>query len=145
MLVKLSSLSGAVGRFELVLPGSKKIAIVDYAHTPDALKNVLETIAQLRSGNEQVITVVGCGGNRDRTKRPVMGEVACENSDRVIFTSDNPRSEDPLKILEDMEDGEMKGKLRDVLERDLLDNFQLSIQDFITIRAALTTGTGKDS
>jgi len=76
---------------------------VDYAHTPDALVNVLSTIKKLRQGHEQVITVVGCGGDRDRTKRPIMGEVACEQSDRVIFTSDNPRSEDPQEILNEME------------------------------------------
>ena len=81
------------------------IGIVDYAHTPDALLNVLATIKKLKTGNEQVITVVGCGGDRDKTKRPVMGEVACEHSDKVIFTSDNPRSEDPQQILNDMEEG----------------------------------------
>jgi len=78
---------------------------VDYAHTPDALLNVLATIKNLRNGNEKVITVVGCGGNRDKTKRPVMAEVACEYSDKVIFTSDNPRNEDPLEILKEMEAG----------------------------------------
>ena len=81
------------------------IGIVDYAHTPDALVNVLSTIKKLKQGHEQLITVVGCGGDRDKTKRPVMGEVACEHSDRVIFTSDNPRSEDPEQILTDMETG----------------------------------------
>jgi UDP-N-acetylmuramoyl-L-alanyl-D-glutamate--2,6-diaminopimelate ligase len=100
----LSNTTGAEGRFDyLISPKEKVIGIVDYAHTPDALINVLETIKKLKQGHEQVITVVGCGGDRDKTKRPVMGEVACEHSDRVIFTSDNPRSEDPLKILEDME------------------------------------------
>jgi len=79
------------------------IGIVDYAHTPDALLNVLKTIKQLRQGDEQLISVVGCGGDRDKTKRPVMGQVACEFSDRAIFTSDNPRSEDPQEILKDME------------------------------------------
>jgi len=78
---------------------------VDYAHTPDALLNVLSTIIKLRKGGEQIITVVGCGGDRDKTKRPVMGEVACEHSDRVIFTADNPRSEDPMEILREMESG----------------------------------------
>jgi UDP-N-acetylmuramoyl-L-alanyl-D-glutamate--2,6-diaminopimelate ligase len=81
------------------------MAIVDYAHTPDALLNVLATIKKLRKGFEQVITVVGCGGDRDKTKRPVMAEVACEHSDKVIFTSDNPRSEDPAQIIKDMEAG----------------------------------------
>ena len=78
---------------------------MDYAHTPDALLNVLATIKKLRKGFEQVITVVGCGGDRDKTKRPIMAEVACEHSDKVIFTSDNPRSEDPAQIIKDMEAG----------------------------------------
>jgi UDP-N-acetylmuramoyl-L-alanyl-D-glutamate--2,6-diaminopimelate ligase len=115
VLIKLSSLKGAVGRFELVLPGSKKIAIVDYAHTPDALKNVLETIAQFRSGNEQVITVVGCGGNRDRTKRPLMASIACRLSDKVVFTSDNPRDEDPMQIIKEMQTGVMPTEARKTL------------------------------
>jgi UDP-N-acetylmuramoyl-L-alanyl-D-glutamate--2,6-diaminopimelate ligase len=102
----LSNMTGAEGRFDYTVSSKEKvIAIVDYAHTPDALINVLATIKKLKQGNEQVITVVGCGGDRDKTKRPVMGEVACEHSDRVIFTSDNPRSEDPEQILKDMEEG----------------------------------------
>lgn len=102
----LSNVTGAEGRFDYtVSPKEKVIAIVDYAHTPDALINVLATIKKLKQGHEQVITVVGCGGDRDKTKRPVMGEVACEHSDKVIFTSDNPRSEDPMQILADMEEG----------------------------------------
>ena len=106
VLQLLSGLSGAEGRFDYFLSTNKHVVgIVDYAHTPDALLNVLATIKNLRNGNEQVITVVGCGGNRDKTKRPVMAEVACEYSDKVIFTSDNPRNEDPLEILKDMEAG----------------------------------------
>ncbi len=106
VLQVLSGLTGAEGRFDYIIsPKEKIIGIVDYAHTPDALLNVLATIKKLRKGHEQVITVVGCGGDRDKTKRPVMGEVACEHSDKVIFTSDNPRSEDPLAILKDMETG----------------------------------------
>jgi UDP-N-acetylmuramoyl-L-alanyl-D-glutamate--2,6-diaminopimelate ligase len=102
----LSNLTGAEGRFDyIVSPKDGILGIVDYAHTPDALVNVLETVKKLKKGHEQVITVVGCGGDRDRTKRPVMGGVACEHSDKVIFTSDNPRTEDPLKILTDMEEG----------------------------------------
>jgi UDP-N-acetylmuramoyl-L-alanyl-D-glutamate--2,6-diaminopimelate ligase len=102
----LSVLTGAEGRFDYIVSAKERIiGIVDYAHTPDALLNVLATIKKLRKGIEQVITVVGCGGDRDKTKRPVMGEVACEHSDKVIFTSDNPRSEDPLEILKDMEAG----------------------------------------
>lgn len=106
VLAKLSDLHGAPGRFETYMsPVDKILGIVDYAHTPDALLNVLATIKQLRGSALQVITVVGCGGDRDKTKRPVMAEVACEHSDRVIFTSDNPRSEDPEAILNEMEAG----------------------------------------
>jgi UDP-N-acetylmuramoyl-L-alanyl-D-glutamate--2,6-diaminopimelate ligase len=102
----LSSLDGAEGRFDYAVSLQQKvIGIVDYAHTPDALLNVLVTIKKLKKGNEQVITVVGCGGDRDKTKRPVMAEVACEYSDKVILTSDNPRSEDPQEILNDMQQG----------------------------------------
>ncbi len=102
----LSVLTGAEGRFEYVVSAKDKIiGIVDYAHTPDALLNVLATIKNLKKGTEQVITVVGCGGDRDKTKRPVMAEVVCEHSDRVILTSDNPRTEDPQAILKDMEAG----------------------------------------
>lgn len=106
VLQALSSLDGAEGRFDYRISKNEKITgIVDYAHTPDALLNVLATIKKLRRGNEKIITVVGCGGDRDKTKRPVMAEVACEYSDKVILTSDNPRSEDPLQILKDMEAG----------------------------------------
>jgi UDP-N-acetylmuramoyl-L-alanyl-D-glutamate--2,6-diaminopimelate ligase len=106
VLQVLSNLSGAEGRFDYIVSAKGRIlGIVDYAHTPDALVNVLSTIKKLRKGHEQIITVVGCGGDRDKTKRPIMGEVACTHSDKVIFTSDNPRSEDPLQILADMEEG----------------------------------------
>ncbi|MBO9150618.1 UDP-N-acetylmuramoyl-L-alanyl-D-glutamate--2,6-diaminopimelate ligase [Chitinophaga sp. GCM10012297] len=106
ILAALSNIQGAEGRFDYIV--SKKlrvIGIVDYAHTPDALLNVLATIKNLREGHEQIITVVGCGGDRDKAKRPVMGQVATEHSDRVIFTSDNPRSEDPQEIIREMEEG----------------------------------------
>ena len=106
VLQTLSSLTSAEGRFDYTVSQHDKIVgIVDYAHTPDALLNVLATIKNLRQGHEQIITVVGCGGDRDKTKRPIMAEVACEYSNRVIFTSDNPRSEDALQILKDMEAG----------------------------------------
>ncbi|HKH62084.1 MAG TPA: UDP-N-acetylmuramoyl-L-alanyl-D-glutamate--2,6-diaminopimelate ligase [Flavitalea sp.] len=106
VLVTLSEMTGAEGRFDYMISATEKvIGIVDYAHTPDALVNVLATIQKLRKGHEQIITVVGCGGDRDKTKRPVMAEAACEYSTRVIFTSDNPRSEDPVQILADMEAG----------------------------------------
>ena len=106
VLTALSMLTGAEGRFDYMVSAKENvIAIVDYAHTPDALLNVLATIKKLKKGFEQVITVVGCGGDRDKTKRPVMAEAACEHSDKVIFTSDNPRSEDPVQIIKDMEEG----------------------------------------
>ncbi len=106
VLTAMSMLTGAEGRFDyIVSPKEKVIAIVDYAHTPDALLNVLATIKKLKRGFEQVITVVGCGGDRDRTKRPVMAEAACEHSDKAIFTSDNPRTEEPGQIIKDMEEG----------------------------------------
>lgn len=102
----LSSLEGAEGRFEyLVSIKDKIVGIVDYAHTPDALLNVLATIKNLRQGEEKIIAVVGCGGNRDKGKRPIMAEVACEYGDKVILTSDNPRNEDPAQIIKDMEAG----------------------------------------
>jgi UDP-N-acetylmuramoyl-L-alanyl-D-glutamate--2,6-diaminopimelate ligase len=106
VLLQLSGMTGAEGRFDYVVsPKEKVIGIVDYAHTPDALINVLKTIRDLRKAGENVITVVGCGGDRDRTKRPVMAQAACDLSDKVIFTSDNPRSEDPAAIIKEMEEG----------------------------------------
>ena len=101
----LSELETVDGRFQYFISKKKITAIVDYAHTPDALKNVLITINALRTGNENVITVVGCGGDRDKSKRPVMGHIASEMSNQAIFTSDNPRSESPSKIIEEMENG----------------------------------------
>ena len=102
----LSSLEGAEGRFDYMMsPREKIVGIIDYAHTPDALLNVLATIKNLRQGEQKMITVVGCGGNRDKTKRPEMAEVACEYSDKIIFTSDNPRNEDPVQIIKEMEAG----------------------------------------
>ncbi len=105
VLTTLSSLSSVEGRFQYVRTDNGIIGIVDYAHTPDALLNVLKTIADIRSGNEQVITVVGCGGDRDAAKRPVMAKIACELSNKVILTSDNPRSEDPEAIIKEMQSG----------------------------------------
>lgn len=115
VLTQLSSLRGAPGRFEQVSPGAKIIAIVDYAHTPDALQNVLETINQFRTGTEQVITVVGCGGNRDKTKRPLMASIASRLSDKVVLTSDNPRDEDPMLIIQEMQAGVMPSESRKTL------------------------------
>lgn len=101
----LSELESVGGRFQYFISEEKITAIVDYAHTPDALKNVLETINTIRTGNENLITVVGCGGDRDKTKRPVMANIASTLSTKAIFTSDNPRTEDPKKIIEEMEAG----------------------------------------
>jgi len=105
-LTVLSSLTPPEGRFDQIISSREKIVgIVDYAHTPDALKNVLQTIQAVRNGNENVITVVGCGGDRDAAKRPIMAEIACKFSNQVILTSDNPRSEDPNEILRQMNEG----------------------------------------
>ena len=101
----LSELESVAGRFQFIISKSKITAIVDYAHTPDALENVLQTISEIRTKNEQLITVVGCGGDRDKTKRPIMAEVASRMSDKAILTSDNPRTEVPELIIEDMEKG----------------------------------------
>lgn len=104
-LTFLSTLEPPEGRFEYIISGNKITGIVDYAHTPDALENVLNTIKEIRTGAEQVITVVGCGGDRDAGKRPQMAAIACELSDKVILTSDNPRSEDPQEIIDQMRKG----------------------------------------
>jgi UDP-N-acetylmuramoyl-L-alanyl-D-glutamate--2,6-diaminopimelate ligase len=105
VLITLSALTGAEGRFDYIISEQKIIGIIDYAHTPDALENVLTTIAKLRKGDENVITVIGCGGDRDKSKRPIMAQVACDLSNKVFLTSDNPRSENPEDILNDMEQG----------------------------------------
>ncbi len=105
VLTALSNLNSVEGRFQYLKSNTGIIGIIDYAHTPDALKNVLETVKDIRSGNEQVITLAGCGGDRDAAKRPVMAAIACQYSNRVILTSDNPRSEDPEEILNQMQKG----------------------------------------
>lgn len=105
ILQLISDLESVSGRFQYLVSDDKITAIVDYAHTPDALKNVLETINSIRTKNEELITVVGCGGDRDKTKRPKMGHIASALSTKVIFTSDNPRSEAPEAIIEDIETG----------------------------------------
>jgi UDP-N-acetylmuramoyl-L-alanyl-D-glutamate--2,6-diaminopimelate ligase len=105
ILTALSALNSVEGRFQYLKSDNGIIGIVDYAHTPDALKNVLETIKGIRTGNEQVITLAGCGGDRDAAKRPVMAQIACQFSNKVILTADNPRSEDPEEILNQMQKG----------------------------------------
>lgn len=101
----MSELKSVSGRFQFIVSDTKITAIVDYAHTPDALENVLKTINDIRTKNEQLITVVGCGGDRDKTKRPIMAQIATQLSDKVILTSDNPRTENPQTIIEEMESG----------------------------------------
>ncbi|MFL5753036.1 MAG: UDP-N-acetylmuramoyl-L-alanyl-D-glutamate--2,6-diaminopimelate ligase [Bacteroidia bacterium] len=115
VLTAISMLNPVEGRFQHMKSESGVIGIVDYAHTPDALKNVLETIKNIRTGNEQVITLVGCGGDRDATKRPIMAGIACQLSNKVILTSDNPRSEDPEEILNQMQKGLDPVEMRKVL------------------------------
>jgi len=105
VLTAMSEIRGAEGRFEVIRSPAGVIGVLDYAHTPDAVENVLRTIRELRSAAQQIITVLGCGGDRDRTKRPKMAATAVKWSDRVIITSDNPRSEDPMAIIRDMEAG----------------------------------------
>lgn len=105
VLTKLSELESVAGRFQFVQSKTGITAIVDYAHTPDALENVLKTISNIRTKNETVYTIVGCGGDRDKLKRPKMAAIACESSDKVIITSDNPRSEDPATIIDEMLEG----------------------------------------
>ncbi len=121
VLTILSQLESVDGRFQFMKSTKGTIAIVDYAHTPDALLNVLKTIENIRTRNEQVITVVGCGGDRDALKRPEMAKIAAEMSNRVILTSDNPRTEDPQSILNQMEagvDAHQRAKVLSILDRD---------------------------
>ena len=115
VLLHLSTLESVSGRFEYIVSPGQLTVIADYAHTPDALENVLKTIEEIRTRNEQVITVIGCGGDRDKTKRPLMGKIASEMSDQVIFTSDNPRFEDPHDILDEIEKGVEPQNARKVL------------------------------
>jgi UDP-N-acetylmuramoyl-L-alanyl-D-glutamate--2,6-diaminopimelate ligase len=120
ILKALSNMQPVDGRFEVIRSIEGTYAIVDYAHTPDALKNVLTTIDEIRSGKVQLICVVGAGGDRDKTKRPEMAAIACKISDKVILTSDNPRTEDPLQILKDMEagiDNKSKNKVLTIADR----------------------------
>jgi UDP-N-acetylmuramoyl-L-alanyl-D-glutamate--2,6-diaminopimelate ligase len=105
ILKQISSLENVEGRFQTFQTQNQITVIIDYAHTPDALENVLETINKIRTRNEKLFTLLGCGGNRDQEKRPIMGQIAAKHSDKVIFTSDNPRNEDPEKIISQMIDG----------------------------------------
>lgn len=117
----LSTLTGAEGRFDYLFSKNENImGVIDYAHTPDALLNILAAINKLRTGKETLTTIIGCGGDRDKTKRPLMALVACEYSDKVIFTSDNPRSESPEEIIKEMENGvpaNLKKKFISIIDR----------------------------
>jgi len=133
VLTQLSQLQGAPGRFEcIVSPNEQLLAVVDYAHTPDALLNVLTTLKQLRKPEQKLTTVTGCGGDRDRTKRPLMAAAVAAHSDRFIFTSDNPRSEDPASIIKDMEAGLSAADLKKYIP--ILDR-EAAIKTAITLSA----------
>ncbi len=140
-IASLESVKGVAGRFELVQAGQEFTVIVDYAHTPDSLENVLKTIKQFAKG--KISVVVGCGGDRDRTKRPLMAQIACEYSDRAIFTSDNPRSEDPSSILKDMESG-VEGKDYEVIV-DRKEAIQQAVQGAHADDIILIAGKGHET
>ena len=115
ILTDISKLKTVEGRFNFIKSADERVGIVDYAHTPDALKNVIDTINNIRKSGEKLITVVGCGGDRDKAKRPLMAKIASKLSDKVIITSDNPRTEDPTVIIEEMQVGVEKDDLRKVI------------------------------
>ncbi|HLO61001.1 MAG TPA: UDP-N-acetylmuramoyl-L-alanyl-D-glutamate--2,6-diaminopimelate ligase [Bacteroidales bacterium] len=124
----LSNMDTVEGRFQYLRSEEGITAVIDYAHTPDAIVNVLRTISQIRKKEEKVITVVGAGGNRDKTKRPVMAKVAAEMSDKVILTSDNPRNEEPLDILNDMKAGLDKEMLsKTVIQPDRREAIKMAV------------------
>jgi len=146
VLTELSQLQGAPGRFEcIVSPKEQLMAVVDYAHTPDALLNVLSTLKQLRKPDQKLTTVTGCGGDRDKTKRPLMAAAVAAHSDRFIFTSDNPRSEDPAAIIKDMEQGLSAADLKKYIP--IVDR-EAAIKTAITLSAAqdiiLVAGKGHE-
>lgn len=145
-LLEVSKLHSVAGRFQFIVSSKKVTAIVDYAHTPDALKNVIETINSIRTFNEKLITVVGCGGNRDKTKRPEMAQIASEMSNKVIFTSDNPRFEDPYMILEDMEKGvEPQNAMKTIVVEDRKQAIKLACQQAEPGDIILIAGKGHES
>lgn len=145
-LVQLSKLTSVEGRFQYIVSSKNVTAIVDYAHTPDALANVIDTINSIRTNNEQLITVVGCGGNRDKTKRPEMGKIASDLSNKVIFTSDNPRFEEPAAILNDIEAGvEPQHKMKTVVVEDRKQAIKLACQQASAGDIILIAGKGHET
>ncbi|HEY0298406.1 MAG TPA: UDP-N-acetylmuramoyl-L-alanyl-D-glutamate--2,6-diaminopimelate ligase, partial [Arachidicoccus sp.] len=141
----LSMVNGAEGRFDYMISPSKIIAIVDYAHTPDALENVLSTIKKLKRGNENVITVVGCGGDRDKTKRPEMADISAKLSDRLIMTSDNPRSEEPGEIIREMEAGlDSAGRKKTISITDRKEAIKTAISLAVSGDIILVAGKGHE-
>ncbi|MDR0195484.1 MAG: UDP-N-acetylmuramoyl-L-alanyl-D-glutamate--2,6-diaminopimelate ligase [Myroides sp.] len=145
-LLEVSKLTSVAGRFQYVVSSKKVTAIIDYAHTPDALKNVIDTINSIRTFNEKLITVVGCGGNRDKTKRPEMAQIASELSNKVIFTSDNPRFEDPNVILEEMERGvEPQNTMKTVVVEDRKQAIKLACQQAEAGDIILIAGKGHET
>lgn len=146
ILKHISELESVAGRFQYVRSKDNITAIVDYAHTPDALKNVLNTINALRTGNETLITVIGCGGDRDKTKRPIMGHIASELSNQAIFTSDNPRTEPPAAIIAEMEAGVEAQNTKKVLS---IENRRQAIQTACKLAKAndiiLVAGKGHET
>lgn len=146
VLVALSNIAGAAGRFDYTIGKNKVVGIVDYAHTPDALENVLSTIKKLSKGNEQIITVVGCGGDRDKTKRPVMAAIAAKYSHRVLLTSDNPRTENPAMILEEMEAGlDSAGKRKSITIQDRKEAIKTAVLFANEGDIVLVAGKGHES
>lgn len=145
-LLELSKLTSVQGRFQYTISSNNVTAIVDYAHTPDALKNVLDTINSIRTHNEQLYTVVGCGGNRDKTKRPEMAHIATQLSDKVILTSDNPRFEDPSEILKDMEMGvEGQYTMKTIVVEDRRQAIKLACQQALAGDIILIAGKGHET
>ncbi|MTG98068.1 MULTISPECIES: UDP-N-acetylmuramoyl-L-alanyl-D-glutamate--2,6-diaminopimelate ligase [Myroides] len=145
-LLQLSKLTSVAGRFQYIVGRDNITAIVDYAHTPDALKNVIETINSIRTFNEKLITVVGCGGNRDKTKRPEMGQIASELSSKVIFTSDNPRFEEPSEILEQIEAGvEPQNAMKTIVVEDRKQAIKLACQQAVAGDIILIAGKGHET
>jgi len=146
VLTAISQLESVTGRFDHFLSDTGVITVIDYAHTPDALKNVLETINDIRTGNEKLITVVGCGGDRDKGKRPEMAKISCELSNKVVLTSDNPRTEKPEDIIADMEagvPGEYYNKTVSITDRE--QGIKSACQDANTGDIILIAGKGHET